>query len=215
MPNRSSGRATRKRIMPQADSLGSREGLASQLGHATSVNGNNTISNSNYLRRSDRIAKSIVKPYIFHIHINHKLKCIDIAKVIIPKTHRQAKQSKEWEHWAAAERAEIEGIIKAGCISERFPPPRAKIIDSKWVFSIKSNSLNQIVKFKARLSARGDQLPSLDIGTVFAPVVGWLGIRYFMALTVRLGLRPLQLDFDLAYLNALERGYLYEATTRI
>jgi hypothetical protein len=61
---------------------------------------------------------------------------------------------------------------------------------------------NEIVRFKARLSARGDQLDFEDYGNVYSPVASWVGIRYFLALTVLWRLRPLQLDFDLAYLNA-------------
>jgi hypothetical protein len=49
---------------------------------------------------------------------------------------------------------------------------------------------------------RGDQIAIDENSNVYAPVISWSGIRYFLTLTVLLGLRPLQLDFDLAYLNA-------------
>jgi hypothetical protein len=85
---------------------------------------------------------------------------------------------------------------------EERPPPGAKIIDYKWVYAVKTNSLNQIVKFKAKLSARGDQISNAEAGDVYSPVASLPAIRYYLALTTRLGLTPLQLDFDAAYLNA-------------
>jgi hypothetical protein len=60
----------------------------------------------------------------------------------------------------------------------------------------------EIVRFKARLSARGDQLDFEDYGNVYSPVASCVGIRYFLALTVLWQLSPLKLDYDLAYLNA-------------
>jgi hypothetical protein len=75
------------------------------------------------------------------------------------------------------------------------------------VYDIKTNAANEIIRFKARLSARGDQLDFEDVGNVYSPVVSWVDIRYFLALTVLLGLKPWQMDFELAYLNAdLEEG---------
>lgn len=152
------------------------------------------------LRRSQRIARAERK--IYNFNSNLKYNHIDPSNIIIPKNHRQAKNSPYWDYWKRAEEAEIEGIIKAGCIMEEVVPIGATIIDAKWVYNIKTNNLNQIVRFKARLSARGDQLSFENYGNVFSPVVSWVGIRYFLALTVIMKLKPLQLDFDLAYLNA-------------
>jgi hypothetical protein len=54
------------------------------------------------------------------------------------------------------------------------------------------------------LTARGDLVDAeeLDFQDVFSPVVGWQGLRIFLALTVLLDLKPLQVDVDLAYLYA-------------
>jgi hypothetical protein len=117
----------------------------------------------------------------------------------------------EWPHLHKAELAEINGIIEAGCIINKIPPKGAKIIDSKWIYDLKTNSINQVIKFKARLSARGDQLSFEDVGNAYSPVASWTGIRYFLALSVmKLGLTPPQLDFELAYLNTdlEERVYM-------
>ena len=50
-----------------------------------------------------------------------------------------------------------------------------------------------------------------EYNEVFSPVVSWTGIRTFLALTTLYNLIPLQLDINLAYLNALleEDVYMY------
>ena len=60
------------------------------------------------------------------------------------------------------------------------------------------------MRFKARLTARGDLVDTeeLDFDDVFSPVVSWEGVLTYLTLPVLLGLIPLQLDFDLAYLYA-------------
>ena len=60
------------------------------------------------------------------------------------------------------------------------------------------------VRVKARLTARGDLVDAeeLDFQEIFSPVVSWPGLRIFLALTVLLDLKPLQIDVDLAYLCA-------------
>jgi hypothetical protein len=165
----------------------------------------NHMLSSSGLRRSERIKISNLCHYLSIIqsfNTNIELRNLDARTIIIPRNHRQATRSPEWGHWSQAEKAEIDGIIKAGCVIPEYVPRNSTIIDAKWVYDIKTNSLQEIIRFKARLSARGDQISDIDLGNLFSPVVSWMGIRYFLALTVLLALKPLQLDFDLAYLNA-------------
>ena len=93
-------------------------------------------------------------------------------------------------------------------------PAGEKIIKFKWVYAVKGSSKGHVVRFKARLTARGDlvDVEDLDFDDVFSPVVSWEGVRTYLALTVLLGLIPLQLDVDLAYLYAdLEQPVYMEA----
>jgi hypothetical protein len=84
-------------------------------------------------------------------------------------------------YWNKAKLDKINGIKEAGCIIEEISPKGAKIIGNKWVYDIKTNALNQIIKFKARLSARGDQLLFEDVGNKYSPVASRTGIRYLFA----------------------------------
>ena len=62
------------------------------------------------------------------------------------------------------------------------------------------DSNGRVVRFKARLTARGDLIDAeeLDFQDVFSPVVGWQGLRIVLALTALLDLKTLQVDVDLA-----------------
>ena len=78
------------------------------------------------------------------------------------------------------------------------------VIPHLWIFTVKATSSGRVARFKSRFTARGDQYDSsdLDFQEIFSPVVSWEGVRTYLALTVLLGLIPLQLDIDLAYLYA-------------
>ena len=70
-------------------------------------------------------------------------------------------------------------------------PEGVNPIDSKFVYTVKSNSDNIIVRYKSRMTGRGDQLvEGLDFLDSYSPVVGWMGIRLFLAITVLLELIP-------------------------
>ena len=74
-------------------------------------------------------------------------------------------------------------------------------IPCKWVFDIKTDSMGRIIRFKARLVAGGHrQKEGIDYTETFSPTVSWDSVRLFLAFTVLLGLVPLQLDVDTAYL---------------
>ena len=50
-------------------------------------------------------------------------------------------------------------------------PPRCKPIGLKWVYKVKRNSHDDIVRYKARLMTKGyDQKYGIDYEQVFAPV---------------------------------------------
>jgi hypothetical protein len=125
-------------------------------------------------RRSPRIKTDNLFAYDTSIEFNH----LDINKIIIPRNHRQARRANKWPYWEAAEAKEIEGIIAAGCIRVEEVPSGATVIDPKWVYDIKTNAANQIIRFKAKLSARGDQLDFEDAGNIYSPVVSWVGISH-------------------------------------
>ena len=81
-------------------------------------------------------------------------------------------------------------------------PKNIKIIGSKWVYKIKTDENGQIVRFKARLVARGDkQTEGVDYNETFAPVLRAESLRYLISYAFENNLVLLHLDVECAFLN--------------
>jgi hypothetical protein len=117
-------------------------------------------------------------------------------------------QSKDWQ---AAIDSELKGLEDTACYDECKLPPDQKAIFAQWVLTVKTDSLGNIIKYKARCTCRGDMISSKLNTDISSPVASWTGIRLFLALTTIYDLKPLQLDINLAYLNAPleEEVYMY------
>ena len=125
-----------------------------------------------------------------------------LSNIIVPKTYEKAMISHEAPQWRKAIEEELKGLHDIECYTETSLPPGKKAIFSKWVLMIKTDALGNIRKYKARCTCRGDMLQYDEYNEVSSPVVSWTGIRTFLALTTLYNLIPLQLDINLAYLNA-------------
>ena len=69
------------------------------------------------------------------------------------------------------------------------------------MLTVKTDSLGNVVCYKARLVARGHrQIEGIGFTETFNPTVSWNSVRLFLALTVTNNLISLQLDIDMAYL---------------
>ena len=81
-------------------------------------------------------------------------------------------------------------------------PEGRNIIDSKWVFKVKTNADGTIERHKARLVARGfNQTAGVDFKENFSPVVKYTSIRTFCAIVNQLDLELHQRDVSTAFLN--------------
>ena len=93
-------------------------------------------------------------------------------------------------------------------------PPGAVPIKTKWVFKIKRDTLGNIVRYKARLTACGyEQKFGRDYTETFSPVASARSIRFLFALAADLRLQLCQHDVETAFLYGVlpeaERVYLY------
>jgi hypothetical protein len=159
-------------------------------------------------RRSDRLKVLTTKVYLIRDRKDiNNIESIYAEDLSIPKTHVKAIKSAFSIQWAKAEKSENEGVKKKDTfeiVDKINVPPGCKIIPDKWIHAIKLDSTGRVVRFKARLTARGDleDAEELDFQDAFSTVVGWQGLRSFLALTTLLDLKPLQIDVDLGYLYA-------------
>jgi histone deacetylase 1/2 len=107
-------------------------------------------------------------------------------------------------HWKEAMDSEYSALLKNGTWS--LVPPRSgvNVIDSKWVFKVKTNPDGSIERYKARLVAKGfRQRYGLDYEDTFSPVVKPTTIRLLLSLAVSRRWHLRQLDIQNAFLNGV------------
>ena len=84
-------------------------------------------------------------------------------------------------HWLLATEKELYSLISKGTWHlVPFSSPM-RIIGCSWKFKLKRDSSGSIIKYKARLVARGD-MQHLDFAFVFAPIVRYTTLRVLLAL---------------------------------
>jgi hypothetical protein len=123
-------------------------------------------------------------------------------KIELPRSVAEAMSGPYADHWRDAMNLEYAALISNNtwCLVPR--PKDSKPISTKWVFQIKYNPDGTILKFKARLVARGFvQVEGQDYNLTFAPVAKMNTIRLLFALAVDLGLTLKQFDIMTAFLN--------------
>ena len=117
-------------------------------------------------------------------------------------TFDQAKRSAEWPKWEKAIQSELAQLREKGTWKLVEKPKNAIPISNKWVLTKKRDKEGNLVKYKARLVARGfTQRPGRDYDETFSPVVRFETIRALLAMVPGKKLKVRQLDVKGAYLN--------------
>ena len=131
---------------------------------------------------------------------------IDIAMAAIdkiPTSLSAAMRGPDGDRWKAAAQSEMDSLHKkeTWTLVDKLPPGK-NLVSNKWVFTHKRDSTGKIVRYKARLVARGfSQREGIDYEEVFAPVVRYGSIRVLLAVANQHNMEVDQLDVKTAYLN--------------
>ena len=89
-------------------------------------------------------------------------------------------------------------------------PPGRECIGTKWVFKVKRDGNNELVKYKGRLVAKGySQIAGLDFNDTYAPVVRIESVRVLLAIAAFYGMYLEHYDCKTAFLNSSSDLELY------
>jgi hypothetical protein len=123
---------------------------------------------------------------------------------------KEALSRPDADRWREDTIAEVSSLKEHGTYSLVRLPAGAKLITAKWVFKTKRNEQGAVVKYKARLVARGfQQIEGVDFNEVFAPTSKHATIRALLALATQLDLTLRQCDFVTAFLNGTLEEEVY------
>ena len=115
-----------------------------------------------------------------------------------------SKHAKQWKEAIDVEMAALKNKNVLGMIPRSEMPRGGKAIKTLWVFDLKTDHLDNIVRFRARIAARGDkQRPGIDYMETFSLVARMATFRLFIAVCVQLEIPIYQGDITTAYLNAI------------
>lgn len=116
-----------------------------------------------------------------------------------PINYGQATKKREWRE--TMER-EIEAVERNQTWTLTKLPEGQKRIDLKWIFKAKRDASGKIVKYKARIVAKGYvQEQGIDFDEIFAPVTRLETVRLLLALAAKNGWEIHYLDVKSAFLN--------------
>lgn len=111
-------------------------------------------------------------------------------------------QAVKEQHWKDAMKREMDAVEKNGTWQLTKLPPGHKVIGLKWIFKIKKDITEEVLKYKARIVAKGYvQQQGLDFEEIFAPVTRLETVRMILALAANKGWEVHHLDVKTAFLN--------------
>ena len=106
--------------------------------------------------------------------------------------------------WEEAEQDELRSFHLCKVLSKTPAIPEGvKPLPLKWIYKLKKDLRNIILRYKARLVAQGFfQIFGIDYTDTYSPVAKFVSIRIFLAISVQLGLIIHAMDVDTAFVNA-------------
>ena len=161
-------------------------------------------------RRSERARRPNVRlaDYI----VNTAVASVSNQIIEIPNSIQEALLGPEKHLWRRAVNEELDSIKENGTWVLVEKPNNQKPIQSKWVFSIKTD-VGGKPRYKARLVAKGySQKPGIDFEETFSPVIRRETLRLLFAIAAQYDMDITHMDVKTAFLNGLlsETIYMYQ-----
>jgi hypothetical protein len=107
----------------------------------------------------------------------------------IPKSIHAAQSSPEWPQWPDACKSELQSMCDLKTHQLVPLPAGRKAIESRWVFTIKTDENGNLLQHKAHLVAQGfTQVEGVDYTETFAAVAKYDTVRILLALAAKFDL---------------------------
>lgn len=119
-----------------------------------------------------------------------------------PKSQRDALQRPDAKLWIEAEKTEYNMLVKMNTFEIVDLPPGATELPSMFQYKLKTGDHGEVLKYKARLCARGDQQTPDKYNDTFAPTSRFAVLRVMIALATQMNLRLKHWDIKGAFLCA-------------
>ncbi len=134
-----------------------------------------------------------------------------MGPIPIPKSYQEAINDPIYgHHWLRATKDEISQLEGNNTYVAEIPPKGANIVTCRWVFAVKYNEDGTVLKFKARLVARGfSQIYGIDYDETFAPTVRMDTLRAVLALVAIKDLETGQVDVNNAFTESTLKHLIY------
>ena len=165
---------------------------------------NNFTSHKTIYKRPLPFSSRYFRKYNKRIKIYRRNKLLANINHFIPKTYSQAINCIDKHYWINAINDELNNLYSNNIMTfVKHVPYNKTIISTRWVFTIKTDSEGNIIKFKARLVARGfNQKFGIDYDLTYSPTLNIDCLKLLLAIAAKYKWSVHQLDIKAAYLNA-------------
>lgn len=120
----------------------------------------------------------------------------------LPTNYKEAVASVEGECWREAIAMELSAHLENGTRRLVKRNPDVVPVGSKWVFAVKTNKEGDVVRYKARMVAKGfTQQFCINYFETYAPVADVKSTRTFLSAANTRGYPAKQFDFEMAFPN--------------
>ena len=122
---------------------------------------------------------------------------------LTPGSFNSAKRSSKWSQWKKAIDEELNGLSVLGTFEEVSVPPRTHVLGTRWVFKLKRDKNNEIIRYKARLVVKGfQQIFGLEFNETYSPTPKMKCLKILLSLAAINDWEIFQLDFENAFVHA-------------
>lgn len=163
-----------------------------------STSASNSTSESDTSREAQRY-KSVAEIYANTDEVELETDELYFAAADEPVNYKEASTDKRWKE---AMEKELEAVERNKTWELTTLPPGHMPIGLKWVYKLKKDTSGNVVKYKARIVAKGYvQRRGIDFEEIFAPVTRLETVRLLLALAAKNKWEVHHLDVKTAFLN--------------